>query len=395
MNFIHEGSITESYNWKTRVIKKITGLKLFNNLVVQQSFEIFIQLSSKNRRKKTSKTMKALEELKGKKLIFHFLNFNFFSFTEFRKFLIWMNNLIGLQMEKFTFHPRFVVVIFLLITFNTMLLNGCYENLNDPYKLIHAITPAAIVIVFTAKLYTALFWNWQNFDPIMFAKTLKFYEKYENDPKLSEILSRRAAECIFNTKLFITLIFVSFNILPATSFANFLLTGEKVLFSYNYLPFTNPNETFDFLLNLALLAIILLIGSIAFAAPESFCTFYSYQVVVQCDVLCFRLNELAKSLLELKHEASKMIKLNNKNNRWVTVKEIIKRKNYEEKVKKIEREFIEIVKEHREYDLFIKEMTHFMKISFFFVITCNSFTIGMCVILIFKISIPMGIAGGE
>jgi hypothetical protein len=70
-------------------------------------------------------------------------------------------------------------------------------------------------------------------------------------------------------------------------------------------------------------------------------------------------------------------------------------KNRQDQLKKLEARFIEVIKEHREFDNFIRDFIFYNEIPYFFSITSNSLSIGICVVAFFKINMAMAFTGRE
>jgi hypothetical protein len=284
-------------------------------------------------------------------------------------------------------HPRYLFAMVFGITFWLMVANGCYQSFGDIYKLLHALVPAAIILEYAGKIFNLFYRDYQTFAPIIHEKTLGFYAKYENDPKYRELMAKRVDEGEYYLKLLAYCTFLCFHLPIVYSFALFAVTGEKFLFLNNYLPWTDPEETFDFILNLSLLSIVMPLTFLSLLMTDSMFVFYGYQVVPLCDVLCSHLDEIGEGLVKLnEHESGRKVS---------RLEATIVIKNKQDKLKKLEEMFIEVIKEHREFDNFIKDIVFYTEIACFFSITCNSLSIGISIVAFFKIHIVMAFISRE
>jgi hypothetical protein len=299
-----------------------------------------------------------------------------------------MCNLLGLQMpERTLFHPRYLLAVFQTVTYNTMFTNGCYQSFGDIYKLLHALMPVAIVIMFCSKVYNLIYRDYQAFAPSIHRKTMACYEKYQSDPKLHDILAKRAHESEYYLKLMTFCSFMLFHLPSLNSLVVFLMTGQKFLCVYNFMPFTDPHETVGFIVNLCLLSFLMTTTFLGLMVESSLFVFYGYQVVPLCDILCSHLDEIGEGLVKLK-EPEGCEKMNN-------LEMVVALKNREDKLKKLEGNFIEVIKEHREFENFIQEIIFYHKIPTFFTIAFSSLSIGLSIVVFYKISMSTGTVGGE
>jgi hypothetical protein len=299
-----------------------------------------------------------------------------------------MCNIIGLQMPQLKlFHPRYLVALILGAIFLAMFVNGCYESFDDTYKLIHALMPAAIIVIFIARVLNLIIRDYQQFDPKCFKKTIELYEKHENDPKHRDVMVKRANETEFYTKLLVFFTFIFFHLPLVESFVLYAVFAEKFLFINNFLPWTDPSEHFGFILNLTMLTILIPLAFFALLVMDALFVFYGYQVVPLCDVFCSHLDDIGEGLMKLKEYkcGEKLSKL----------EQAIVEGNKQDQLKKLEAKFIQVIKEHRELDKFIKNIVFYTEIPNFFSITFNSLSIGLNIVIFFKINMLLGVVGCE
>lgn len=302
-----------------------------------------------------------------------------------------MNNIIGLQMPNTKFHHRYAVVLLIGAMFFVTFVNGCYQSFGDPYKFLHALMPAAIIIVLVVRNVNVVLRNWQHFDTIMIETTMDFYQKHESNPKYSKILTKRVNEIEFYIKLVASSLFLVYHLLVIYSFFTYIFTGQKMLCFNNFMIFTDPNETFGYLLNLSLFSIGIPTLYVAFVASDIVSLYFVYQLVPFCDILCCHIDELAEDLKKLKICKAR----EEGRNRWVTIREIIARKKFERELSKLEARFIDVIKEQGKYRAFVKDIIYFSEYVCMITIFCNSLSIGMSVVVFFRISMPLGVATGK
>jgi hypothetical protein len=342
-----------------------------------------------------SKSDRSVEAMKPSQKIKSENFFPFYSIDYFEIFqsdihdvLIKMCNVVGLQMPVVVIcHRRYIVALLFLLVFCTMFVNGCYQSYGDTYRMLHALVPTAFIVVIIGSVLNLFYSDYQKFAPSIQKKTVEFFEQHENNPKYREMLVKRADESELCLKMLLCCSFLCFHLPIVYSFALFAVTGEKFLFLNNYLPWTDPNETFGFILNLSLLTMLMPVACFGLLVLEIFFVFYGYQVVPLCDVLCSHLDEIGEGLLKLERvENSKVT---------TSLSQVVIEQLRQNKLKKLEAKLIEVIREHHEFDLFVKEIIFYTKLPCFFTITCNSLSIGLCIVFFFKISMALGIVGSK
>jgi hypothetical protein len=273
-----------------------------------------------------------------------------------------------------------------------MFANGCYQSFGDIYKLLHALVPAALILEYYGRIFNLFYRDYQKFAPSIHEKTLGFYAKYEDHPKYRDILARGVDSAEFYLKLHAYCNGLFFHLPIAYSAAVFIVLGEKFLFLNNYLPWTDPSENVGFVLNFALLIIVTPISFLGLLVMDSLFVFYGYQVVSFCDVLCGHLDEIGDGLMKLEIKEKEF---EGKKKKLSILKQLEIEKLIEKELKRLEGKFIEVIKEHREFEHFIKEIIFYTEIPTFFTITCNSLSIGICIVAFFKINVVLSIIGRE
>jgi hypothetical protein len=309
-------------------------------------------------------------------------------YSEIHTIIIKMCNLLGLQMPVVElFHPRYLFVMVFGVIFWVMFANGCYQSFGDIYKLLHALVPASIMLEYVGRVFNLFYRDYQKFASIIHEKTLGFYEKHENDPKYRQMLIKRMKESEFYLKLLVYCTILCFHIPLVYSFALFAVTGEKFLFLNNFLPWTDLNDTFGFFLNLCMMSMVMPITCFGLFVGDSLFVFYGCQVVPLCDILCSHLDEIGEGLMKLeKHKYCEELS---------ELEQAIVGKNKQDMMKKLEEMFIDVIKEHREFDNFIETIIFYTEIPYFFSVTFNSLSIGICIVAFFKINMAMAFIGGE
>lgn len=227
---------------------------------------------------------------------------------------------------------------------------------------------------------------------------LDFYNKYERDPRYSAMLKKRAAESLFCMKFQTISSFILFHLPIVATLVNYLFFGHKKLFLNNYLPYTNPKESSNFFLNLGLQSLLLPVAFIGINFSDMTFIFYGYQTFTLCDMICCHLSELGEDLMKLRDEREKMEIRVGETNENIQMKVMAWRKFekiHGEKLKKLEGRLIDIIAEHKNYEQFIEYLIFYDGIPNIVQVACNSISIGISIVIFFKISMVIGIAGCE
>jgi hypothetical protein len=286
---------------------------------------------------------------------------------------------IGLHMPgNKVLHPRFFFIILVAIFWYIMFINGLLNSLDDPFELIHSLFPASLTVVLFTRILLVIVYKSETTDLLLQVKTEAFYAKYQIDERFKDAMVLRIKEVERFTRLNIYSFCIVWHSPTLISLLIYVANGDRILIFRNFMPFTDLTTDAGFFLNLFIMTLLQTIGFVSLIIGDAMLVFYGYQVVPMCDVMCKKLEILAEALNE-----DKSVKIEVTEGKEAVIVEV-----------DVEANFIEIIKEHQEYDEFIKTLVYLVDINCFTMLALNSISIGMSIAVCLKISMPMGIING-
>ncbi|KAG5676480.1 hypothetical protein PVAND_006311 [Polypedilum vanderplanki] len=306
-----------------------------------------------------------------------------------RKFKIKLANLIGMENsngEKFSIRLILIVLFFLLE--QIMHFNGLYRNRKNIVNICNSMALFSVALQLAARLIRHIIRDDNQIVENLYTFIMKFYYREEttvNDrPVLMKNLNQ--SEKILRIFLFVTILTY---LTPATTaWILPFFTHEFKLFAPVYLPHTEPNETFGFILNMMIMTLVSCTVTAIFMAGDAYIVFCSLQVVPMADIFVIKLDNFAKKLNNFRNETNLAQPSTSKTS------EEINAKFTEKEIKMIQfnAEFIDLLKEFHDYNDYVRHLIVYAEFTFFMAIFFNSFGIGLSVIVMKFYSTPIGIS---
>ncbi|XP_070489878.1 uncharacterized protein [Chironomus tepperi] len=311
---------------------------------------------------------------------------------EFRDFLIKMSRFHGSHsVDKSQVTPRIMIMVFLSSICVVMQLNGLYHIWPDFMRICHSMMLEPIEL----QLLTRIAVRFLNNDEELVSKihdTIdKFYKNEEKNLEYLKILTSRVKLIEFLSKLYMLLNFICFMIPPISALIISWISSEFIMLVPFWLPFTDPTETFGFVLNSALMMFYTIMFCEILISQDLFIIHYTIQVIPMGDIYIEKLKKLGKKLTKCRK--NQKILINSKHETFDEFKLICQSLSIHENfIKQIEIEINDLIKSFNNYNNFIALIFPYMHYTTFIEISTNSIGIGLAIIVATFISAPIGIS---
>uniref|UniRef100_A0A6E8W0N8 Odorant receptor n=1 Tax=Anopheles coluzzii TaxID=1518534 RepID=A0A6E8W0N8_ANOCL len=162
-------------------------------------------------------------------------------------------------------------------------------------KLMESAAIFGVFIQGLAKFYTALR---RKFFEVMYNRLDLFHYEYRNHEKNNATLLLLMNRICLLRKLITSQFSISILTLMVTPVAQYILKGERFLVYTIILPFTDPEITSHYLLNLVVQYYLLIVGLAGFSAAENVLILFVTSVAGYADVLKNKIDEMNIILLD-------------------------------------------------------------------------------------------------
>lgn len=205
----------------------------------------------------------------------------------------------------------------------------------------------------------------------------KFFETSETNPKFRVILMRDLTYIKKGGYIFFGLVFIAHNLAVASTWIMSLYLHEYYYMVPIYIPFTNPQMLFGFLLNQCL---IFWLSTMAFLTitMSGYGHFKLFVfAITMTDIYILKLRDFGSELEGLKL-------LNDEN--------MISQKEFEENLKILEETFIDLIEEYQTYSEYVNRLQKLMAGYNFVVILMNSMALALGIFTAFTYSVLIGVS---
>lgn len=217
----------------------------------------------------------------------------------------------------------------------------------------------------------------------------EFYKAEEI--KYAELLTSRLKFTEFAMKSYLVACFIVYHIPITTTWLISILENKFLLYMPAILPFTNPEETFDFILNGVILTMVTTIVYLMLVSEDLYYIYFASETAPMVDIFIIKLQEIGLNLVKLKEcKRNKFCRVP-KNSKFHSQNQDFQEEHENQiEIDKFETKFIDLIKTHRDLNKYIKDVHDYMKLSVFIALSLNAISIGLSIIVLRFISVPIG-----
>jgi hypothetical protein len=272
-----------------------------------------------------------------------------------------------------------------------MHVNGMYQYRSDFVKL---ISPLALVS-FGIQLIAGLVNRMLGKDTLPLIRAhnlaLTFYEREEKNERHKAVLNSTVDKALLTLKCFLYLSLILYYTPVATSFIVSLWKQEFIMAFNIYLPFTNFNTLFGYLLNMVMQMVGTLFLYTILMMRDMHAVFYPILLIAMVKVYELKLAAFAKRLNDFRNKKTNKI-MPGTSRIQTEAEKLANERSRKDQLEKIESELKDLIKEYELYNQYIVSFLTVFETTAFVALTSNSFAIGLSFLEMRLVSTPIGLA---
>lgn len=310
-----------------------------------------------------------------------------------------MSRLFGVSIPNSPLiHPRLRVAICYALVQQTMQFNGLYQSWPDIIKLCSNLIVYGIIIQLAVRLVVMIVFDTQKLVDMNNEIIKKFYEREERIEEHRPILIRGLINCEFYMRSYQIMFFFAYHVPILTAIIVSWYSGEFVLFSQIYLPYTDPKTLFGYIVSTVLMLIGTSLGYLINVAGEIGTLYYIYHMGIITDVYKIRLKNFGEKLVKIKKELSDDTSESEPStSKRVTNAEKLRQKAIKEtqlleKQEAIEENLIVLIKEMKDLTEYMENTLTCIQLTTFIILSANAMAIALSIVAILYFSIFIGCA---
>jgi hypothetical protein len=272
-----------------------------------------------------------------------------------------------------------------------MQVNGIYQNRGNIVSICNSMIIYSLALQLISRFVRHVVKGDEAMVENMFDLTLRFYGREQMNENHRPVLMKNLEKCEIFMKSYLVIITIIYHSVPLTAWIVSLFSSEYKIFVPIYLPYTDPNETFGFVLNMTFMTIATSTVNAIFAAGDAYIIFNSLQVLPMVDIIVLKLQDFGEKLMKFQfqgHEEPQPSTSTSTGEHKMIIKSLKRRKNRE----KLESQLINMIKEFRDYNSYVGIIIEYAEFTFFTAVLLNTLNIGLSFIVMHFYSIPIGIA---
>jgi len=316
-----------------------------------------------------------------------------------------------------TFPRRLKFLIFYLIFAVIMQVYSLYYHWGILLKMCNIAITYVLVLQLAAKTLSRSIKNDEKLLPEINKIIDDFYKTHEKDVDFRRILDSYIEIFEFITRSQIILMFLIFHTPPTISWMKSLVTQEYVMVVDAFLPFTDPQTLFGYLINQTYLTTVCSFLFVFLSSGELYFLYATLHVIPMVEILNLKLDRFAKSLEKFEVRALKVERSATvEHNKDIWTQKVVKPKSSSisdakqsfppqntkpgssintTKPKTTEptpkQQLIKIIQDHNIYNNYIRKILDFMEMATFMTFTLSSIGIGLSLLTIRTDENTMGI----
>jgi hypothetical protein len=276
-----------------------------------------------------------------------------------------------------------------------MSVHGLYQIWPDIPSICNLLVMSTFMAVISARFFNKVLRKSNDCIQAMFKTTIEFYEREEQTPEHRPVLHANIKFLVSLIKYFF-LVSSLFNVVPGpTAWILSWYTGELILLSPVYLPYTDPTTPFWYIINSAILAFYEMILFVVIMTSDVFYIFFIYQSVPMVEIYCMKLRKFGEKLNEVKtqkiaEQPGPSTSKNHSRNLWNRAAQMaLEHENAKEK-EIVEQQLVTLIKEFNTYNEFVAAILFFMEYNIFATMSLNSMGIGLAIVVTLYYSKAIG-----
>ncbi|KAG5681811.1 hypothetical protein PVAND_011219 [Polypedilum vanderplanki] len=158
-------------------------------------------------------------------------------------------------------------------------------------------------------------------------------------------------------------------------------TGEFILVAPIYLPFLDPKTLSGYITSSAILVFYTMLIYICLMIADILYIYLIYQCVPMMDIYCLKLKKFGNDLIKAKiiatHEKNTIQRRKSKK----ILSQETSANEQKAEINEIEKQLIDLIKEFKTYNIFIRKVIYFMKSTAFVALSMNSMAMAMSIVV--------------
>jgi hypothetical protein len=296
--------------------------------------------------------------------------------------------------QRVHFPKGFFIIIFVCLFFEVMHINGIYHNRTNFLKISSALTIYSFAIQMIASLIARA--SGKELEPILKAHRTarKFYETEQKNLANWPILMKTLKNATRTFKGYMVISFVMYHTPVITSLIVSLWKRDFIMAFCVYVPFTDPETLYGFVLNMILHIFATFLFYVLFMMRDGHMIYWPLQLFAMTDMFALKMRTFGEQLSEF-HKAQESLKddAGPSTSRLQNIqKRVVMMIRRQKELQKLESQFITLIKDFEVYNSFIETCISYGRFAIFLALSANSAAIGLALLYIKLVSIPIGVA---
>jgi hypothetical protein len=309
---------------------------------------------------------------------------------------LWIGRVYGVaSFDGDELNPRFLFVLFMGILEQVMHFYGLYQSWPKVSYICNSLAIYCLILQLLVRLGNKFIRHDDENLQSMLKTVITIYEREEQVPDHQKILNNNLRISGLLINAYLSLCFVIFCVPNATAWIVSWYTGELILFTPLYLPFTDPTTLFWYMINSSLLVFYTMLVYFCFMTGDAFVIFFVYQCVAMVEIYCMKLRKFGENLKEVKTDQKIIVhNLEPEPSTSRNVAQLMPQKPLDNEKEKdiaiVEQQLIDLINEFNTYNNYLQSIFIYMEVTTFVATSLNSVAIAMALVVMLNYSKAIG-----
>jgi hypothetical protein len=285
------------------------------------------------------------------------------------------------------FTPEIIVILIAGACEQVMHFNGLYQSWPQIGLICNSLSIYAMTIQLVSILISRVLHNDDQLIRALQVDIRNFNIREEQTENYRSILSANLKASEYYLKLYMVVCFILFSSVHPIAWTVSWYSGEFIMFTPVYLPFTDPHTLFGYVLNSILMLMMTLVPYIIFTAVYTTSIFFSFQSKSMTEIHCAKWMDFGIKIND--NDKVKRKRCGNKRPRTLRTK-IEKIAEREARLRTIEKQFKTLMKEFDMYNEYLNTAFSFIEFHTFLIVSVNSLAIALSIVTLLYYSKGIG-----
>jgi hypothetical protein len=282
-----------------------------------------------------------------------------------------IGKIIGVFGNGKIFTPEIIVILIAGACEQIMHFNGLYQSWPQVGLICNSLSIDAMTIQLVSLLISRVLHNDDQLIRALQVEIKKFNIREEQTETYRNILRANLKASEYYLKLYMVVCFILFSSVHPMAWIVSWYSGEFIMFTPVYMPFTDPHTLFGYVLNSILMVVMNQVPYIIFTAVYTVSIFLSFASKSMADIHCAKWIDFGIQL----NDNGKVKRSENKQPEPKTLQTKIAER--EARLRTIEKQFKTLMKEFLEYNEYLDSAFSFISFHTFVVVSVNSLAMAL------------------